>query len=91
MGARASHPDPQLRSALPLCVDPHAPPDQVHPLVEADQPQATSALHLGEIESLPVVGDSELQAVCGAAQGDVRLARARMRGDVAQGLLGDAV
>jgi Bacterial antitoxin of type II TA system, VapB len=53
--------DLQLGSTLPLCVDPHTPPDQTHPLVEADQPQTPSALRLGEIEALPVVGDGHMK------------------------------
>src|SRR5215510_9597594 len=85
------HLDPELGAALPLGVDLYAPPNQAHPLVKADQPQATSAPCLGEVEALPVVGDGQLQAVSGRFQGHARLARARMRGDVAQRLLGDAV
>jgi hypothetical protein len=83
--------DLQLGSTLRLCVDPHAPPDQPRPLVQADQPQTTSAPRLGEIEALPVVGNGQFQAGSGASQGDVCLACTRMRGDVAQALLGDAV
>src|SRR5262245_24562606 len=79
--------DPQLGSALQLCVDPHAPPNQAHPLVEADQPQAAYPPRLSQIESLPVVGDGQLQAVCGGSQGNLRLTRACMFGDIAQSLL----
>jgi hypothetical protein len=85
------HLDPQLGATLPLGINPHASPDQAHPLVEANQPQATSAPRLEKIEALSVVGDGQLQAVGSAAQGDACLARARMRDDVAQGLLGNAV
>jgi hypothetical protein len=70
---------------------PHAPPDQPPPRVQAAQPQAASAPRRGALEALSVVGAGQLQAGGGALQGHVRLARARMSGDVAQGLLGDAV
>ena len=63
----------------------------MHPFVEADQPQTPSAPRLGEIEALPVVCDGQLQASGGASQHDVRLARACMRGDIAQRFLSDAV
>ena len=45
----------------------------------------------GEIEPLPVIGDDQFQAVISGSQGDLRLARARVRSDVAQRFLSDAV
>ena len=45
----------------------------------------------GEIEPLPIIGDDQLQAFFDGSQGDLRLARARVRSDVAQRFLSDAV
>ena len=83
--------DPQLSAALWLRVDPQAPADQAHSLLKANQPEPAPTSLLGEIESAPVVSDDHLHTVRSGSQGDAHLARAGMRGDVAQRLLGDAV
>src|SRR4029077_12773170 len=86
-GNRGMH----ARTPIQPRLDADRPSRKLGPLGETHEPQAVASLRIVQIEPMAIIADRNLRVVVPSAESNVRAAGARVRHNVAQRLLGDAV